>query len=169
MNLKQNYSFKNKIHNISFSFILGGNDVMSNFPLLYEENIEGVAFSQDLTQKAFNLQNFPHKRLAFTKDRLFMYSPVFLFRKKSMLTEVFDKQLNTLQETGLIDFWIKNYTFHRNQKIKKREPSKLRMENIIAVFEICALMYTISFLVFIFEILSRKCRYIQYILDYITN
>lgn len=143
---------------------------MSNdFPLVYEENFEGVAFINDLTQKAFNMQNFPHKRLAFTKDRVIMYSPVFLFRKKSMLIDVFDNQLHTLQETGLIDFWIKSYTFHRDQKKIKRQPSKLRMQNIRAVFEICAVMYTISFVVFILEILSRKYRYIRYVLDFLTN
>lgn len=117
-NLKTNYLFKNKIHNISISFILGGHDVISNFPRLYQKNIKGVAFANDLTQKAFNMRNFPHKRLEFTKDRLFMYSPVFLFRKKSMLTDAFDKQIKTLQQSGLIDFWIKNYTFERGQKIK---------------------------------------------------
>lgn len=142
---------------------------MSNLPILYDKNIEGVALATDLTQKAFNLQNSPRRRLAFTKDRLFMYSPVFLFRKKSMLKEVFDEQIQNLSETGFIEFWMKKYTDHRNVNKKQRQPSKLRMENIEAAFQICGVMYLISFSVFLFELISTKYQSIKYSIDYLTH
>lgn len=144
-------------------------DPMSNLQMFYDSDIEGVVFSQDLTQKAFNLQNSPNKHLAFTKDRLFMYSPVFLLRKKSMLTRIFDIQLQRLEEIGLIEFWIERYTYKRNPNIKQRKPSKLRIENIVAAFQICSIMYLISFVVFIFEIISTKRQIVKCFLDYLTH
>lgn len=141
---------------------------MSNLRLLHDQNIDGVALSQDLSQRAFNLQNSPHRRLAFTKDRLFMYSPIFLLRKKSMLTGIFDEQIVTLQETGLIEFWTEKYIDHRSINKKHREPSTLRIENIAAAFEICAAMHLISFIVFILEIFSMKYRCVKCFLDYLT-
>lgn len=144
-------------------------DFGRNLPVLFDRDIEStVALSTDLNQKWFNLKNAPYRRLAFTKDRLFMYSPVFIFRKKSMLTQVFNQQLMTLREAGLIDFWVKNRIDDHKLKFKHREPSKLRMENIIAAFQICGILYFVSFVVFILEIISVKYRRIQLVLDYLT-
>lgn len=143
-------------------------DCMSNLQMFHDSNIEGVLFSQDLTQK-LNLQNSPKKHSAFTKDRLFMYSPVFLLRKKSMLTRIFDIQLKRLEEIGLIEFWIERYTHHRNPNKKQKKPSKLRIENIVAAFQICGIMYLISFGVFIFEIISTKRQIVKCFLDYLTH
>lgn len=85
-----------------------------------------------------------------------------------MLTQVFNQQLQFLQEGGLIDFWVKNRIDDRKSKSKYREPSKLQMENIMAAFEICAIMYFISFIVFILEMISVRYRRIQLVLDYLT-
>lgn len=145
-----------------------GNSFVSGLYALYDLNIEGVAVSSDLSQKTFNLKNSPKRRLAFTKDRLFMYSPVFLFRKKSALVNVFDKQLQTLRETGLIEFWIKNYIDERKMTSKQKEPKPLRIDNILAAFQICGVLYLISFVVFILELISAKYRHIKQILDYFT-
>lgn len=151
-----------------FRLLLNGCVQSANLRALYDEDINGVVLGSDISQKAFNLENSPHRRLGFTKDRLFMYSPVFLFRKKSILTEVMNKQLQTLRETGLIEFWTKNYIDDRKAKSKQRQPSKLRMENILAAFHICGIMYLISFIVFIFEVISAKFNRIKSILDYLT-
>lgn len=140
----------------------------ANLRILYDEKIDGVVLASDLNQKSFNFQNSPNRRLAFTKDRLFMYSPVFLFRKKSILTEVFNRQLQALRETGLIEFWTKNFIDDRKIKAKQKEPSKLQMGNILALYQICGIMYLISFIVFIFEVISAKCQCIKYILDFFT-
>lgn len=149
--------------------VLNVSEVMTiNLQTLYDQQIDGVVLASDLSQKAFNLENSPNRRLAFTKDRLFMYSPVFLFRKKSVLTAVFNRQLQTLRETGLIEFWTKNFIDDRKTKSKQREPSKLQMENILAVFQICGIMYLISFVVFILEVISMKYRRVKYILDFLT-
>lgn len=151
-----------------YRMLLSGALVSESLQSLYDNDINGVVLTSDISQKAFNLENLPHRRLGFTKDRLFMYSPVFLFRNKSMLTRVINKELQLLQETGLIEFWTKNYIDDRKPKSKQRQPSKLRMENIVAAFQICGIMYFISFIVFILEIISVRYHRIKRILDYFT-
>lgn len=148
--------------------LLNGSEMSVNLRSLYDDDIDGVVLASDISQKAFNLENSPHRRLGFTKDRLFMYSPVFLFRKKSVLTTVINKQLQTLRETGLIEFWIKNYIDDRKPRSKQREPTKLRMENILAAFQICGIMYFVSLLVFVLELFSVKYEKVKRVLDYFT-
>lgn len=151
-----------------YSILIGANEFYSNLLILYDENIEGVALSTDLNQRSFNLENSPNRRIAFTRDRLLMYSPVFLYPKKSMLRDAFNNQLLKLRETGLIEFWIRSYGDDRKEKTKQRDPSTLRIENIIAAFEICGILYLISLIVFIFEMISSKCRIIKRALDFLT-
>lgn len=135
---------------------------------MYDQEIDGVAFATDLTQKSFNLKNAPGRRLAFTKDRLFMYSPVFIYRKKSLLTAVIDRKLQMLRETGLIEFWIENNIDDRNTKSEQKGPSRLQIENVLAAFQICGFMYLISFIVFIIEINCAKYPRIKFVIDYLT-
>lgn len=141
---------------------------MTNLRNLYDSEFDAVALSTDLSQKSFNLKNSPKRRLSFTKDRIFMYSPVFLFRKKSILTDIFNKQLHTLREIGLIEFWTKNAIDERSSKSEQRQPSKLQLHNILAAFQICGVMYFVSFVVFILEVFAMKFRYIKNIIEYFT-
>lgn len=140
---------------------------MDNLRSFYDNNINGVALATNVLQKAFNFEN-PHRRLGFTKDRLFMYSSVFVFRKKSMLTRVFNEQLQRLLEFGLPEFWKKNRIDEHKVKTKKTEPTKLTLDHILAAFQICGVLYVISFFVFILEVISVKCPRIKYVLDFLT-
>lgn len=115
----------------------------------------------------FNLVNSPNQRLGFTKDRLFMYCPAFFFSKKSTLKVVFNEELGKLRESGVIEHWIKKYVDGR--KIKPiQAPIKLKIFNIFAAFEICIVMYFISFIIFILELLSVKYYRIKLFIETIT-
>lgn len=140
---------------------------MDNIRNFYDNNTNGVALSTDLMQKAFNLK-YPNRRLGFTKDRLYMSSSVFLFRKKSILTRVFNDELLRLQEFGHNEFWKKNIVdIHKGRK-KKTEPTKLSLDNVLAAFQVCGVLYLISFIVFILEIISVNYPRIKYVLDFFT-
>lgn len=142
---------------------------MSIIKTLYDENIEGVVLCNDLQQKVFNLRNAPHFRVGFTKNQLFKFSPVFIFRKKSMFRRMFNDKITMLQESGHIEFWTKNYTDNRAPKTKVNQPAKqLRMGNIAAVFQICGAIYLVSFVVFIMEIMSKRCKRLKQFIDYLT-
>lgn len=144
-----------------------GFEFASNLESLYDDDTNVVALSTDLAQKSHNSQN-THRRLAFTKDRLFMYSPLILFQKKSILTQEFNHQLQLLQESGLIDYWTRDYTDSHKSSSKQKVPKKLGMISVLAAFQICAVMYFISLIVFLLEIISVKYPRIKSVLDYLT-
>lgn len=121
-----------------------------------------------MSLKYFNLVNSPHRRLGYTKDRLFMYAPVIYFRKRSILKEVFNEQLQRIREAGVTQYWIKKYIDDRKTKPNHRAPKKLQIKSILAAFEICIFMYFISFIVFILELLSTRYRRIKVFLDFLT-
>lgn len=151
----------------SFSMVFNLSEMTDNLRALYDDRFNGVVFSTDLSQKSFNLENAP-KHLGFTKNRLFMYSPVFLFPKKSVFINVFNEQMQILRETGMIEFWTKKFIDDRKSKLRHREPSKLQLDHILAAFQICGVLYLFSFILFILEIMSTKCRRIKSILDFFT-
>lgn len=140
---------------------------MDNLRDFYDSNINGVALATEVLQQAFNFEN-PLRRLGFTKDRLFMFSSVFVFRKKSMLTRVFNEKLQRLQEFGLPELWKKNRVIEQKVRAKKTEPTKLGLDNVMAAFQICGVLYVISIFVFIMEIISGKFPRIKYVLDFLT-
>lgn len=117
--------------------------------------------------KYFNLVNSPH-RLGHTKDRLLMYSPVVYFRKKSILKDVFNEQLQRIREAGLTEYWIKKNVDDRTMKLYQRAPKKLQIQSIFAAFEICIVMYFISCIVFILELLSTRYRRVKVFLDFLN-
>lgn len=140
---------------------------MKSLREFYDSNVDGVALATDLLQKTFNSEN-PQRHLEFTKNRLSMFSTVFVFRKKSMLRDIFTNQLLRLQEFGLPEFWKNNRVPEGKVKSKKTRPTKLRLVNVLAVFQICGILYFISFVVFVLEILSVKFPRIKYVLDLLT-
>lgn len=138
-----------------------------NFTMLYDKENNGVMLATDLFVKLFNLKH-PHRRMIFTKDRLIRFSPIILYRKNSVLTSVFNKQLQALIENGLIDYWTKNYMDTHQANSKQRQLSKIRMRNVFAIFQTCAVAYLISCMVFVLEIISVKCHRIKIVNEYLT-
>lgn len=138
----------------------------TNVQNLPDNDTNVVAFTSDLCLLSHNHEHSNH-RLASTKDRVFMYSPTFLFRKLSPLVAEFNKQLQSLQETGLIDYWIRNNTDTR-KSTANITPTKLKMTSISAIFQLCGAMYAVSFVVFILEVLSVRFRYLKRFVDYLT-
>lgn len=151
---------------IVFRIIFNEANFCTNVQNLPDNDTNVVAFSSDLCLKSHNLEHSKH-RLTATKDRLFMYSPIFLFRKLSPLVMEFNKQLQSLQETGLIDYWIRNYTDTRKPHVN-RKPNKLKLTSISAAFQLCGAMYGVSIIVFILEMVSMKSKRLKRIIDYIT-
>lgn len=140
---------------------------MDNIRQFYDNDTQGVVLATDLLQTAFNLKN-PRRRLSFTRDRLYMSSNVFLFRKKSILKNVFDDELLQVQRFGLVELWKKNKMGGIKKKSKKTQPTKLGLEHVLAAFQICGVLYFISFIIFVLEVISVRYQRIKKILDFFT-
>lgn len=133
-----------------------------------DSEIDGVVFSNELTQEYFNLMSSSRRRLSFTTTPFMMYTPSFYYSKKSLVKELFNKQLQRLHEYGLIIHWKKRFSDGHNSKLSKNVPKKLKIEHIFVAFQIVTVIYLISFIAFILEIISVKCRRMRYVLDYLT-
>lgn len=126
-----------------------------------------VAIANDISFKYFNQKNFQRRRLGFTKDRLIMFTNVFYYQRWSVLKDLFDHSVKRLHQNGLVKIWAGKYYGRKLKPIQKKATS-LEIENLFAVLQICAIMYLISFMVFIIEVISRRHRRLRYILDYFT-
>lgn len=134
---------------------------------LHDSGLKGVILTNDIAPKYFNLVNYPNRRLSFTKNRIFMYTPTLFYQKKSIFKDPYDIQLGRIRAAGLVDKLISNYTDNRKSRAH-REPSQIKVEHIYGCFEICGLMLTMSLGVFILELMSgAHCR-IQKFLDFFT-
>lgn len=133
---------------------------------LEDDDTNVVAFSTKMCMLLYNSQNAQHP-LASTKDNLYMFSSIFLFRKTSPLVTEFNKQLQSLKEAGLIDYWIRCFTGTRKSNAK-RNPTKLEMTSILAAFQFCGVVYIVSFVIFILEMFSMRSKCIKRIIDYLT-
>lgn len=119
--------------------------------------------------KYFNLISAP-RRLQMTKDRLFLMSVVIYFNRVSVLQPIFDRELMSLTDSGLIQYWVREYIDDRSQSKRyvQQVPKKLKPENVIAIFEICAGLLAFCFLVFVLEKLSERFISLKTVVDNIT-
>lgn len=128
---------------------------------------DGVTFINDVTVNYFNGINKTSHRLQITRDIARPNFPVFFFNKNSILTSIFTRKIGRCDESGLIPFWISQYT-RKHKRDKHREPKTLGIFGIMAMLQITIVMYLISFIVFLMEILSLTHARIRKFLDFLT-
>lgn len=133
----------------------------------HESDLNCVAFTNDISYKYFNLLFSPNRRLSITNDRMFMYTPVIYFHKPSMLKDPFNRQLEKFREAGLIGVWKRKYIDNRKMETTKTS-SILQIGSLVTIIQIITIMYTVSFITFVLEVISVKCRRIKCFLDYLT-
>lgn len=134
---------------------------------LQSGKLDGIFFSNDVTVNYYNLINRSWRQIRYTRDIVRPHTPVFYFRKSSILTLLFDRKIEICNESGLTIHWIAKYRY-RPKKSKYRKPSKLEIASIMAILQISAIMYSIAFVVFIMEMFSHKIEYIRKVLDFFT-
>lgn len=154
-------------HDYTFRIKLDNSRPDIRYRKFYDSNIDGVVLSNDLSLNYFNLLNSPQRRLSFTKDRLFVYFPTILFRKRSILKELFNEEMQELIQAGIVQVWTEKCMDNRNGKISKT-PKKIHINQIIGAFEICSALYLVSFITFILEMISVKCRQVRNVVDFLT-
>lgn len=143
------------------------NDAITALAKLSSGEWNGVAFINDVTVNYFNCINKTSPRIEITRDIARPNYPVFFFNKYSILTSMFSRKIGLCEESGLISLWISQYK-QKHKKDKHREPKTLGISGIMAMLQITAVMYLISFMVFLTEILSLTHARIKKFLDFLT-
>lgn len=114
-----------------------------------------------------NFINFRKPKLLMTKEYIKMYPIVMYVRKTTCLKVTFDRQIAALHSSGLVEHWQKSYT-KTVKDPEDRNPKKLKIDQFIGIIEICAVMYALSFFVFIMELMTLKCKRIRTLMDFLT-
>lgn len=118
----------------------------------------------------FNLMNVPLRRLQMTKDRLFLMSIVIYFNHVSTLQPIFDDELMSLTDSGLIQYWTREFIDGRShtKNYMQRVPKRLDIQNVLAIFEICSGLLAFCLLVFVLERFGTRFTVLRTFIENLT-
>ena len=134
---------------------------------LQNGELDGVFFTNDVTVNYYNLINKSWRQVRYTRDVVRLHTPVFYFRKTSILTSMFDQKIEICNESGLTIHWVEKYKEKSRQR-RYRKPTKLEVANIMAILQISAFMYLIASIVYAMEIFSHRNECVRKVLDFFT-
>lgn len=156
------------------------NRVVVNSSMLLKKRMEttnpygNTAVSSSLEQILYyNKLNYKENTtLTVCKEYLFTFQYGIYFRKNSYLEQAFNKKIQLLKSSGLIDFWASEFINSRYLNIKTRDgsPKKLNMEQLLGGFEVLLIGLVVGFFVFLVEAISRWLRIarVQRVIEFFT-
>ena len=99
-----------------------------------------------------NISNIVCKEFVFTNEM------VFYFQKEHYLVHEFNEKIQKLKEAGLTEWWLANHLEPNqfSEKMLQTGPTKLKIQELIGVFEACAYCLIVAGIVLAFEILYKK-------------
>lgn len=127
----------------------------------------GVVYSNYITVNYFNLMEKSWDRIGYTQDLARLFNPTMFFNKHTILMSMFNQKIEMSKESGLISYWAAQYR-HQPTGDRQRKLKRLSIQNILAILQITAVMYSIAIMVFLLEILSNEHEAIRKCLDYLT-
>lgn len=139
------------------------------FRQLYDRELSGAVYCNDLQMKYFNLLH-SSRRLQMTKDRLFLMSIVIYFNRFSALQPIFDEELLLYTDYGLIQFWKRQFIDERSlgNNYDQQLPKKLKMINVIAIFQICTGLLVFCLFVFALEQMAKRIACVKVLIERVT-
>lgn len=141
---------------------------MSN--IFSRNNQDDVLFAHELINKYFNYMNAPYRRLDYTSDTAYTIAPIFYFEKNSKLRVRLNHYLRLYDQSGLINYWIRQYTNDEKikQKYKQEKLHKLQFKSINALLVICACICLLSIVIFMLEFFTLRFNYLNRFVDFFT-
>ncbi|XP_019555474.3 uncharacterized protein LOC109424745 [Aedes albopictus] len=94
------------------------------------------------------------------------------YPKKSMLTRQFDRQIQWIQASGLMSYWINlygDYEFNRVESKGGSEPRQLSNGHLAVTYELCGAMFGLSLLVFALELASWRVGWMRSVLERLSG
>lgn len=135
--------------------------------VLRDEKYRGVYETAKSYISYINWVRFREPTILMTKDTIQLAPIVIIIQKPSCLKKPFDQQILAFQSSGLIQDFEKYFT--KNIKdIEDKEPKKLNIDQFIGLIEICAVLYALSFLIFLMELLALKHEKMKKFIDFFT-
>lgn len=132
---------------------------------LRDEEFRGVYLTHGRAISYENMLYFRKQKILRTKEHMQMLPMTILLRKYSCLRRSFDFHISALRTSGLIDYWEEIYP-DAIKKIEDKKSEKLKIGQIVGVIEVCGVLYTISLLIFILELMTLKHGRIKTFIDF---
>lgn len=124
------------------------------------------------TLSSYNKLHFRERPVLRTKERIFFIPYTIYFQKNSVLVKAFNVQIENLLSNGLISTWVSQFVDEDLAQIHPTTDSAatkpLTVHQLGGIFIITIILYFLSLLVFVFEVLSTKSRFIRKIVEYLT-
>lgn len=153
--------------------IFSGN--LSELENLRSSSYEGVYLATTTAIYHYNMNNFRKGYILMTEDKVRKLPYVIFFPKHSCLEHTISVEINQYLANGLISIWTENLThgklikkFIRSEQILMQTPKIISLNQMRGFFIICLIMYSMSIVIFILEILTLKYAFIRTVLDVCT-
>lgn len=119
----------------------------------------GVVSTDDIVMK-FNKNYHKSFTLKVLEEVITSLPIVIYFRKNSYLVKTFDEKLGAIKSAGLVSYWTEIHLQPQFSKLKdvKVGPKKITVKTLKGAFQIIASGLLLSFLVFVFELVSNFIR-----------
>ncbi|XP_050067590.1 uncharacterized protein LOC126556365 [Anopheles maculipalpis] len=125
-----------------------------------------VAYNNKLNRALGHGQSVQVTRESITLFPLTIYYP-----KKSFLTQLFDREVRHIVQSGLMDFWVRNYgdygfETNRREPQNSGEPHKFTVQHLIGAYQLLIGSYLLATVVFLLEQVSVRSPQLQRVLEF---
>ncbi|KFB41840.1 AGAP013520-PA-like protein [Anopheles sinensis] len=109
------------------------------------------------------------KMIHVTRDSVTLFPVTIYYQKQSMLTNVFDREVRKISQSGLMHFWVRNYgdyDFHTNPADAAVGPKKLTNAHLAGAYQIFIVALVMSCLMLLVELVSMRVRIFRSVLEF---
>lgn len=115
-----------------------------------------------------NLLHHENGTVLLSRKRILNLPYTIYFAKHSCFVEAINNEIQQYTSNGLIARWARIYKGDEFSSFNDvNVPKQLSMKQISGICVICLILYAISLFVYINELLSKKCRFIQKLFEYL--
>ncbi|XP_055522407.1 uncharacterized protein LOC129716597 [Wyeomyia smithii] len=106
-----------------------------------------------------------------TRDYVVSLPIVIYYPKRSVLVPEFNRIIGQVQTAGLMYYWVRqygNYDFFPKE-IRDPRPLPMNIRQLSGCYQVCSVLWAVSFGMFLLEICSLKWRRLRSVLDFLSE
>uniref|UniRef100_A0A182W4C0 Ionotropic glutamate receptor L-glutamate and glycine-binding domain-containing protein n=1 Tax=Anopheles minimus TaxID=112268 RepID=A0A182W4C0_9DIPT len=105
------------------------------------------------------------------RESITLFPITIYYPKKSFLTQLFDREVLHIVQSGLMDYWVRNYgdyDFEANRRAPQStgEPHKLTLHHLEGAYQLLVGSHLLATMVFLLELVSLRSPMIRRVLEY---
>ncbi|KAI8119060.1 hypothetical protein CVS40_9366 [Lucilia cuprina] len=119
----------------------------------------------------YNYNNWNTSLLTYIEETIHSFPCVMYFKKHSMLRSSIDRKLKVFSDAGIISHIARKHvrTKFLNMNTRSEFVTKLKNQNLKGLYFISGIMFLISTVVFILELLTRKPQRLEKFMDVLNS